>query len=80
MLTAEQKREAAAWTRLGKALTTTVVHAFYSGWLLMLLLGIVAGEFGVPTAIGYWPCVLLALCARPIYLGTTYRVTKTDPT
>jgi len=53
---------------LGRKTTSTYrfpVEFFFTGWMLMLLLGILHIDFihSVP-AVGYWPCVALCLVVQ----------------
>lgn len=63
-----------AWIRIVMGLA---LAAFEGGWLLMLLLGMVAHQTGDPRwAVGYWTCVPVALALRPLFGVLTRSTSK----
>lgn len=66
-----------AWESFGRWVVALLIAGFEGGFVIMLLLGVVAGQTGDGRwAAGYWTCVPVAVGLRLLFIALTTSTRK----
>jgi hypothetical protein len=66
-----------AWESFGRWVVALLIAGFEGGFLIMLMLGVVAGQTGdARWAVGYWTCVPVGVGLRLLFIALTTSTRK----